>query len=153
MPVQGRYCTQGDIVPSLVTERAVAQIATGDPSASTIDADVEVMLGQWVEDAESEVDGYLSQRYALPLPRVPTLVKRLSARITRFRVYTSRPGSAEEWLTDDYKRAVSDLEKIAKGEMGIGLAALGADPGASAAAGVLSSSTAPVFGRNNMRGY
>lgn len=145
----GRYATEADIVPSLVGSVAMAQLTNDDPDAVTADTDV---LDQLVEDAEAEVDSYLGYRYNLPLGSVPVLVTRLSARITRYRLYTSRGGTPEQWLTDDYNGALKTLEAIRDGKVSLGLTSAAADPGASPASGkaVQTSSSAPVFGRDNL---
>ena len=148
----GRYCSASDLYPSLVSETVVAQITNDDASATTVETAV---LATLIGDAEAEVDGYLGYRYALPLSSVPHLVTRLSARITRFRLYTSRPGEAEEWLTSDYDNAVKMLEAIRDGKVSLGLTEAGEDPaaGQSGERAVRSSSQARVFGRTNMGGY
>lgn len=148
----GRYCNESDIVPSLVGAIPMAQLTQDDPDATTTDTDV---LDQLVEDAEAEVDSYLGYRFDLPLPSVPVLVARLSARITRYRLYTSRGGAPEQWLTDDYNAALKTLEAIRDGKVSLGLTSAAADPGASPSSGkaVQTSSSAPVFGRDNMDDY
>lgn len=145
----GRYCSESDIVPSLVGAIPMAQLTQDDPDATTTDTDV---LDQLIEDAEAEVDSYLGYRYDLPLPSVPVLVARLSARITRYRLYTSRGGTPEQWLTDDYNGAQKTLEAVRDGKVSLGLTSAAADPGASPSSGkaVQTSSSAPVFGRDNM---
>lgn len=147
MAAAGRYCGEGDIVPSLVGSILVAQITKDDPAATTIDDDV---LLQHIQDAEAEVDTYLGRRYSLPLAAVPTIVTRLSARLARYRLYTSRPGLLEDWLKLDYENAVSILKDLATGDLALGLTSEGAPTTAPATKRARVSSQPPVFGRPNM---
>lgn len=148
----GRYCDGSDIYPSLMGETLVAQLTNDSPSATTVEATV---LATLIGDAEAEVDGYLGHRYALPLSSIPALIVRLSARLTRFRLYTSRPGEVEKWLQDDYDNAVKLLEGIRDGKIALGLTEAGADPaaGQNGDRAVRASSQPRVFGRTNLEGY
>lgn len=149
----GRYMDASDLYPSLMAESVVAQLTNGgDGSATTIDTAV---LDQVVEGAESEIDGYVGARFALPLPSVPSQLTAIAARITRYRLYTSRGGEVETWLTNDYNRDLKVLEAIRDGKMDLGLTAAGEAPGASSSASrrVRASSVAPVFGRDNFGDY
>ncbi len=145
----GRYASQGTLVPSLMSELLVAQITRDDAAATTVDEDV---LDTIIEDVESEVDTYVGVRYALPLASVPVLITRLASRLTRYRLYTSRPGTVEEWIEKDYARDIKTLEEIRDGRRELGLTAAGEAAGAEPNAGraVRASSLPPVFGRSNM---
>lgn len=147
-----RYVAITDIIPSLVGQQIAAQITTDNAAATEVD---ESVMATFIGDAEAEIDGYLGARYDLPLPRVPTLITRLAARMVRYRLYTSRPGLAEEWLTKDYEAVLSTLEKIRKGDISLGMTPTGGQPGAEKVRGrrVRASSRAPVFGRDNMEGF
>jgi phage gp36-like protein len=148
----GRYIVEADIAPSLVSGETLIHLTNDDPDAVAVDDDV---LATLVADAEAEVDGYVGVRYALPLAEVPVLVKRLSARLARYRLYTRRPGSPEDWLQKDYDNAVAQLERIRDGKLSLGLTEAGADPSAAYDAGTAVQATARdrVFGRANMDGY
>lgn len=148
----GRYCVEGDIRPSLVSALDLARLTNDDSEAVTTNTDV---LDQMIEDAESEVDTYVGHRFSLPLPSVPVVVKRLSARIARYRIYTSRGGQPEQWVTDDYAGAIKALEAIRDGKLSLGLTAAAEDPGAagSAASAVRIDTVAGVFGRDNLKDY
>ncbi len=144
----GRYASQADIVPSLIVESVAAQITRDDPAAATIDTAV---FATHIEEAEAEVDAYLGARFALPLDTVPVLVRRLSARIARYRLYASRPGEVEAGVRADYDAAVRMLERIAEGRLEIGLASGGEAVATSSPGGgrVRTGSRPPVFGRSN----
>lgn len=148
----GRYCTEADLVPSLVNATLLAQLTNDDPDATATD---DTVLDGFFADAEAEVDGYLGVRYDLPLADVPTLVVRLVARITRYRLYTSRPGEPEEAITKDYEAAIKTLEGIAGGTISLGLTPAGGPTSVSPRTGrrVRTSSRPPVFGRGNLEGF
>jgi phage gp36-like protein len=148
----GRYITDADIAPSLVATASLVFLTNDDADAVVVDSDV---LDTLIGDAESEVDGYVGFRYALPLSSIPNLVKRLSARVARYRLYTRRPGSPEEWLQKDYDNAIAQLERIRDGKLSLGLTEAGADPAAGFDGGtaVQSTSRERIFGRANTEGY
>lgn len=147
------YCTQADITPRWVSEETLVMLTNPD-DASAVTVDTTVLAG-FIASADAEIDGYIGHRYALPLPSTPRIVTMLSARLTRYMLYTARPGEPDEAIKDDYDRITALLTKISKGELSIGLTAAGADPAASPAPGprVQKTSRAPVFGRANMEDY
>ena len=149
----GRYTSQSALIPRLMPEYLVAQLTQGgDGAADTIDTDV---LAEVMEDAEAEVDGYLGVRFSLPLTAVPSVIAGIASRITRYKLYTTRGGEVEAWLDKDYQRAIEMLEEIRDGQLDVGLTAAGANPAVSQNAdhAVRATSTAPVFGRSNMKGF
>ena len=148
----GRYAAQGDIVPSLMAELLVAQITRNDSTATTVETTV---LATHIAEAEAEVEAYIGRRFSLPLSGVPVLLTRLSARITRYRLYTSRPGEVEAWVQKDYDSAVALLEKLRDGLVDLGLTSAGADPAASPNTDlqVRTGSVEPVYGRTNLKDY
>lgn len=145
------YCDQDD-VEGIMAEADLIDLTTDDPTASEVDPSV---LALAIDAADSLIDGYIGARYALPLPSVPRLISRISARLTRFELYTRRPGAVEEWLEKDRERQVDLLEQIKSGEVDLGLTEAGADVGAAqqSARRVRTSSTKPVFGRSNLESY
>ena len=147
------YCTQADIEASLVSLRDLKVMTNGgDASATTVNTTV---LATQIQDADSEIDAYIGVRYELPLSTVPVLIIRLSARITRYKLYTARGGEPEEWIKQDYEQCRKLLQDISKGVAGLGLTEDGETPDASAvsATAVRATSAAPVFGRTNLKGF
>lgn len=147
----GRYASTADLVPSLLTETVLAQLSQADPDSDTPNDDV---VATWIEDAEAEVDTYLGARYPLPLTTgIPAIVTRLTARIVRYRAYTSRPGQVDAWLTTDYEGALKTLEAIASGKLSIGLTAAGATTEPGPKSPIRTGSSAPVYGRAGTKGF
>lgn len=148
----GRYCGQGDVIPSLVSTAVAAQITNDDPDATTVE---ETVFATHVEDAEAEVDTYLGQRFSLPLSTVPVVVRRLAARVTRYRLYVMRPGGPEDWIRADYEQALATLSLIRDGKLSLGTDASGqpVTAAASSTAGVRVTTVEPTFGRDKLGSY
>jgi phage gp36-like protein len=99
-------------------------------------------------DATAEVDGYLSARYVLPLPTVPTVLTRITCDIARYRLWADR---ASDEVRRRYEDAVKLLTNISKGVVSLGLSDTDPSPTPSQASFVAGS--ARVFGRDNTAGY
>jgi len=80
-----------------------------------------------LRDAEAEVDGYLQSSYDVPVASTPDETPRIIRRITaQIAVYLLQEAPTE---TDQerYDKAVSDLEKIGRGMIELGLQVDGSD--------------------------
>lgn len=82
----------------------------------TVDSDV---LDRALEDADSEIDGYLGSRYDLPLPSPPPILKRLAVDLALYRLSSEADQLTEERRTR-YTDATKFLMSIAKGEITLG---------------------------------
>lgn len=111
------------------------------PAANVIDATV---LDRAIEDASSFIDGNLQGRYALPLSAVPSLIERLAVDLTRYYLHDDH---APEFVITKYKDAEKTLRMIAKGDINLGIDALGAKPAESS--DVTIESGGSVFGRED----
>jgi phage gp36-like protein len=72
-------------------------------------------------DAAAEIDGYISQRYQLPLPTAkifPQLVW-ISCDIARYRLWEGKISDEQDTVYVRYKRAVKVLEGIAEGDISL----------------------------------
>jgi phage gp36-like protein len=91
-----------------LTDRAV-------PPTGAYDADV---VEAALNDAEAEINAYLSVRYALPLTNVPTTLKKLACDIARYNLFGPN-------LTDEvslrYKNAISFLKDVSRGTADLGI--------------------------------
>jgi phage gp36-like protein len=109
-------------------------------------------IARALDDAGSLIDGYLSQRYTLPLPQVPALLKTICIDIALYRL-ASNPAL----LSDDARRRYDDalrfLRDIGAGKAALGLPAVndGAASEADGAQIVLIESGARVFSRDTLR--
>lgn len=105
-----------------------------------------------INDADAEIDGYLSKRYPTPLSSVPGVINKLSKDIAIYNVF-SRSGidekTREQNYLSRYRNAVKYLENIASGRADVpGLSS----PSQKAATGFNIISNKKIFGRSNMEG-
>lgn len=107
------YASQQDMIDRF-GESEMIQLTRGD---TAIDAAV---LEEAQAQADSEIDGYLRGRYALPLADVPELIKRCACDIVRWILFI---GSIPEEVERRYKRAIELLQGVAKGEIVLNLPA------------------------------
>ncbi|WP_428527150.1 gp436 family protein [Roseibium sp.] len=84
-------------------------------------APVRAVAERALEDASRFIDGYLTHKYQLPLVHAPDVLRRIAIDIAVY--YLAGSHSA---LTDDirarYEGAEKFLDKVSKGQIGLGLA-------------------------------
>ncbi|TNX85285.1 gp436 family protein [Acinetobacter radioresistens] len=74
---------------------------------------VENAIEQALQDAAEEIDSYVAVKYQLPLPEVPSTLKRIACNIARYRLYFQRP---TEEVENRYKAEIDFLKRIADGK-------------------------------------
>lgn len=67
-------------------------------------------LEEALQDATEEIDSYVAVAYTLPLPEIPSTLKRVACNIARYRLYFQQP---TEEITNRYEAEVSYLKRIA----------------------------------------
>lgn len=105
-----------------------------------------------VGEADSVIDGYLVKRgYPLPLWPVPALVSGWSRAIARYLLHKDRiSDDRTDPIARDYRDALKFLAATAEGKFSLGAA----DPVAAASGtDVRFEGDAPVFGRNELKGF
>ena len=75
------------------------------------------VLNQALLDAQSEVDAYISSRYATPLTTITEAISRTTADIARYRLYDER---CPENIRQRYKEAVEFLQAVSAGRATLG---------------------------------
>lgn len=107
------YCDI-DVIKERLPESNLVHL-TDDTSASQIDPE---KVDEAIADADAIIDSHLSERYSVPLVSVPKLIKRLSADLAIYNLY-SRKYDTEmpDAMRNRYKDAIAMLEKIASGRM------------------------------------
>ena len=161
------YATQADL-ESRYSERDLRLVT--DPQAQSID---DTRTKQALDDAQSEIDSHLGQRYQLPLqtlaasaldplvPFVPALLatpmvlKRLSCDIAIYRLQTLRPADDVKDARHRYEDTLKTLRMMAKGEIQIpgaslvpGVATLGDDAALSAGSADFGAENLSPFARS-----
>jgi phage gp36-like protein len=112
----GAYISRNDIGNAIAED--VLKYLVDDERQGSITPAGEERIEQRIQDAESEVNSYLAQRYTLPLPEVPPVLKARALDIAVYRLFLRRgirPGSADESVIDQYRLAVSWLKDVATG--------------------------------------
>jgi phage gp36-like protein len=78
-------------------------------------------IDEAIKAADAEIDGYLRQRYSVPLSETPVLIKYNSISLALEYLYLRRmPGNMPETVTADAKSKRQMLKNIADGFIGIG---------------------------------
>jgi phage gp36-like protein len=110
----------------------------------------ETVLAGGLESAVSEINTYLAERYALPLPTVPLVLRDFTCDIARYRLCGAGVVETDEIRTR-YKDALKFLENVAKGVASLGL---DADQQKVPPVGQPKiAADAPVFNRETLKDY
>jgi phage gp36-like protein len=142
------YATEQDIADSYGSAR-LDMLA--DIGAGTRD---DAKIARALDGASATIDGYISQRYALPLPSTPAVLRQACIDIAVYRL-----ASDATLLTDDirqrYEDAIAFLKDVAKAVAALGLPtradqASGATDAASPQT-VLVDADPRVFSRQSLR--
>lgn len=106
------YCNQDDLIDRF-GEVEITQLSDRAGQGEIASA----VIGQAIADADAEIDGYLSGRYALPLAAVPPVLVRVACDITRYWLFGQ---DVTALVKDRYDQAVSYLGKVASGTISLG---------------------------------
>jgi phage gp36-like protein len=72
-----------------------------------------------IDDADSEINGYIGMRYTVPLDPVPVLIRKFSTDIAVWNLYARREGAPEDRKIR-YEKALEYLKGVAKGIFSLG---------------------------------
>jgi len=111
------YCTLDDLKLAIDEERLIE--LTDDDRQGTVDAS---RVDDAISAAQGEVDGYLQERYDVPLDPVPALVKGACRDITVYHLYSRKVEEVPEVRQKRYDNAIKLLTKIAAGQISLGVA-------------------------------
>lgn len=117
------YCTQADLIERF-GEAEITQLSDR-AGLGTLDSAV---VDGAIDDADAEIDGYLSGRYALPLASVPAVMVRLACDISRYYLFGH---DVTDLVRERYEQAIGYLVKIATGVIGLGPEDPGPESGTS----------------------
>lgn len=117
------YATQEDMI-ALHGQRFLEDLADRDDSGSPDDPSIALAL----DLASSEIDSYISVRYATPLQTVPGLVRTACIEIAVYRLASNGLGRTED-IRKRYEDTIAWLKMVAKGSANLGIPSL--DEGAS----------------------
>lgn len=112
-----------------------------------------------VEDADSEIDGYLAKRYRVPLCKIPAMVTKLSKDIAVYNMVSRRgidESSRDKNILNRYNAAILYLTNLAKGIVeleGQGSGSAGTDPDTHGNMGFSVQSNERIFTRKALKGW
>ncbi|MBL4901105.1 MAG: DUF1320 domain-containing protein [Desulfocapsa sp.] len=118
---------------------------TDDNDSGTIDATI---TDTALETADVEIDGYLGERYTLPLSPVPDIINKQAVDIAIYNLYARRQGPPDHWQKR-YDNVIRFLEKVARGDISLGIG----DPEAGQSNAAVINSSDRVFSRDKLKGF
>jgi phage gp36-like protein len=113
------YAAQSDMVNRFGNDEVMA--LTDRSQTGAIDPTV---LGAALDTASAQIDTYLSGRYTLPLPIVPTFLVTVCCDLARYHLCVGSTRLSEE-IDTRYKDAVRFLELAATGKITLGVTQAG----------------------------
>lgn len=116
--------------------------------APALTAEQERLIQIALDDATATIDGYIDSRATLPLKTVPTVLIRVACVLARFAL---EDGSATDKATKDSEDVLRLLEKVASGDISLGLSKEAERPDGGDVA--MMSSAGSVFARDKSKGF
>lgn len=95
-----------------------------EEGAGTLSPRAEERLEAAIREAWGEVESYVGQRYPLPLPALPEVLRAKAVDIAVYRLFLRRgirPGTADEVAETRYRDAVAFLRDVAVGRASLPL--------------------------------
>lgn len=115
------YSTIEDL-QRLLPEDELLQLADDEDSGSLDEEAVVLNLVESIDQADREIDAYVSMVRNVPLDPVPPLVANMSARMAVYHLFARRSQVPALWA-ERYASCVRQLEGVAEGRLGLGQAA------------------------------
>lgn len=94
------YATEADLVARFGEEISNLKLMVSNPT----------FVDDAIQDATEEINGHIGGRYPLPLPNVPSNLKRMACDIARYRLYFQQP---TEEVRKRYEDAIAFLKRVA----------------------------------------
>ena len=94
------YATEADLVARFGAEIGNLKLMVSNPT----------FVDDAIQDATEEINGHIGGRYPLPLPNVPSNLKRMACDIARYRLYFEQP---TEEVRKRYEDAIAFLKRVA----------------------------------------
>lgn len=139
------YITIDDILQR-IPEESVLQL-TDDNNAGVVDLD---HVAAAIARAEQEINTWCGNLYLVPFPVIPAVVVGLTADLAIYYLYGRTVDEIPEARKDAYKNAIKLLEKIAAGQILLGVAQRSS--GTPAASAELLGGNGRLFTRDKLRG-
>lgn len=113
------YCTVDDVL-KLVPKHTLVALTQDDQTLQDFD---EAIVTSAIKYASDKIDAAVRGRYPLPLPQKVDLLKDIALDLVRHRLYSRRPDGDDlpDAIKEGKKSAETDLTKISRGEMSLGI--------------------------------
>ncbi|MPW30464.1 DUF1320 domain-containing protein [Agarivorans sp. B2Z047] len=111
----------------------------------------DVAINQALEQADEEIDSFLSRRFVLPLETVPGLLNKQAITIA-FYWLADRDNQATELIENRYKSALKVLKDIVENRRDLGLPTIGAQPEGGIGKATLTQENDRLMTRKNLGG-
>ncbi|SOC20616.1 gp436 family protein [Rhodobacter maris] len=103
------YTTQAELITRYGEEMLRGLTDIGLPPSGEIDTEA---VDRAIADADAMIDGYLRERYVVPMASPPPEISAISRAIAIWNLHTFEPGKKIE---TDYQGALAALKDISKG--------------------------------------
>ena len=142
------YCTLEDIRGHISEARLVEITDDTHPNDSgTVNADI---VEKAIKESSDIIDAYIGKRFKLPLPGIPSVLRTICVDLSIYNLYERvTEMDISEGMKLRYNNAIKMLERIAEGEMSIGIAP--EEPIAEMGFAVASNGREPMFSLESMR--
>lgn len=119
------YCTAQDVIDRFGEDELIRLTAQANEFGEYGTEINQTQLDRALSDASATIDSYLASRYPLPLANVLPILNRFACDIVRYFLHDVSP---LDEVTNRYKEAIRYLEKVSKGEIGLGITTEGERP-------------------------
>ena len=136
------YCTRQDLVDR-IGEALLVELSDLEREGQANEARIAAAIA----DADAEIDSYARARYDVPLSPVPASVKAIAVDLVIYRLLAARgfdKASADEAVVDQHKAAIDWLQRLASGQVTLGVERPAKDQGATVTA------ASRIFSRTSM---
>lgn len=138
------YCTTQALIDRYGEDELIQLTAEADDLGEFPDQINQTQVDRAIADAAATIDSYLAARYPLPLSKVPPVLERFACDMARYFLHDRSP---LEEVTNRYKDAIRYLEKVAKGDISLGIDSDGQRP--QTTDGAIMESGGSVFSRDD----
>jgi len=115
MPYSAREDIENQVIP---TSDLVS--LTDDELAGEQNPEINKRIAAAIESADTEIDAMLRGLYTVPLSPVPDIVKRISAKLAAWNLWSRRSGEKPENIRDEYKWCQTILKYIQERKIQLG---------------------------------
>ena len=111
------YCTTDDLILTIDEVRLIE--LTDDDGLGSLN---QARVDEAIATAGGEVDGYLQERYTVPLNPVPPIIKGACRDIALYNLYSRKYDELPEVRKQRYDNAIKLLVNLARGTVSLGVA-------------------------------